>query len=156
MTAPASIHATCLLVGARGVLIRGPSGSGKSRLALALLDHEHARGRFAALVADDRVLLSRHHGRVVARPPDGLAGLVERRGLGIEAIAHEAAAVLALVVDIVPPCTVPRLPEDGDRSILVEGVVLARLAVPGDPGLACPLVLAAIGAIGAMGPAAEV
>jgi serine kinase of HPr protein (carbohydrate metabolism regulator) len=71
----ASVHASAVLVCARAILIQGPSGSGKSRLALALL--QAAQGgslRFARLVADDRVVLEACHGRLVARPPAELAG----------------------------------------------------------------------------------
>jgi HPr kinase/phosphorylase len=140
-----TIHATCLLVGVSGVLIRGPSGSGKSRLALALIDHAEARGRFAAMIADDRVLLSTHHGRLVARAPGGLTGLVERRGLGIEIADHEAAAVVSLVVDIVPDREMERLPAEESRRIELNGVGIGRLSVPGDIVAARSLILAALG-----------
>ena len=70
-----SIHASAVLVGARAVLIRGPSGSGKSRLALALL-HAARQGLlpFARLVADDRAHVEAAHGRLLVRPAPALAG----------------------------------------------------------------------------------
>src|SRR5262245_7740837 len=100
MTEP-SIHASAVLVGARAVLIRGPAGAGKSRLALALIDA--ARGgqlAFAALVGDDRVHLEAVHGRLLVRPAATLAGLVEVRGLGIRRLPIEPVAVVGLVVDL--------------------------------------------------------
>ncbi|MDQ0467318.1 HPr kinase/phosphorylase [Labrys wisconsinensis] len=142
-----SIHATCLLVGAKGVLIRGAPGAGKSRLALALIDDAARRGRFARLVGDDRVVLEAAGGRLVARAPAGIAGLIERRGLGIERVAFEPAAVLALVADIVADDALERLPEEASRRTVLAGIALARLAVPGDPARAVPLVEAALAAL---------
>ena len=72
-----TVHATAVLVGADGVLIRGESGSGKSALALALIE------RGARLIADDRLTLSGCHGRIVATAPGATAGLIELRGRGI-------------------------------------------------------------------------
>ncbi len=94
------IHASALAIGEHGILIRGPSGSGKTRLALALAA-EASRDAFARLVADDRTLLSRHAGRIVARPHPAIAGLVERRGLGIVTVPSEPACRVSLVVDLV-------------------------------------------------------
>src|SRR5690606_32729552 len=72
----ATIHATCVALGDTGILLRGRSGSGKSDLALRLIDGG------ALLVADDRVALSLEGGRVIARPPAALAGYLEVRGVG--------------------------------------------------------------------------
>jgi hypothetical protein len=71
MTVP-TIHASAVLVGHRGILIRGPSGSGKSRLALALL--QSAGAGFARLVGDDRIHLEAVHGRLLDAAGDGAAG----------------------------------------------------------------------------------
>ncbi len=137
----ATVHASAVLIGARAVLIRGPSGAGKSRLALDLLDAARAgQVPFARLVGDDRVHLERAGGRLVVRPPEPLAGLIERRGVGIMRLPYEPAAVVGLVVDL-DAADAERLPER--READVEGVVLPRLAVA--PGAAAlPLVLAAL------------
>jgi HPr kinase/phosphorylase len=140
-----TLHASAILVGADGVLIRGPSGSGKTALALAIVERITARGGFAALVADDRVRVTLRHGRLVARPPDTLKGLVERRGLGVVAISSEAAAVIALVVDIVDQERLERFPREESRRIAIEGVTLPHLDVPHDPDWAASLVMAALG-----------
>lgn len=147
-----SIHACAVLVGADGVLIRGPSGAGKSRLALALLDQAATGGGFARLVADDRVCLENHHGRVIAIAPDATAGLIEQRGLGIRRVPHEREAVIRLVVDIVPPEELKRLPEPAETEVEINGTTLRRLAVPADVASALALIRAALGGDVAAGP----
>lgn len=123
---PHTVHATAVLVGRDAVLFRGPSGSGKSRVALELVAAAAAGGGFAALIGDDRVALAACGGRLVARPAPALAGRVEVRGVGILETDHEAAGVVALVVDFVsdPP---DRVPASEDRHEMIEGVVLPRL-----------------------------
>lgn len=124
----ATVHASAVLVGARAILIRGPAGSGKSRLALALIraaDCGHLR--FARLIADDRVQLEACHGRLLARVPEALAGLIEVRGLGIRRMAYEPVAVVGHAVDLAAP-DAERLPEQA-RTAEIAGVRLPRLAV---------------------------
>src|SRR4029077_15340497 len=88
---PATVHASAVLVGPRAVLIRGPSGSGKSRLALELIEMARTGSLpFARLVADDRVHLEAAHGRLLARPAEALAGLIEVRGGGLLRLAPRA------------------------------------------------------------------
>ena len=85
------MHASAVLVGARAVLIRGPSGAGKSRLALELIQAAQAGGLlFARLVGDDRVHLEAAGGRLLVRPAQALAGLIEVRGLGIVRLRSRA------------------------------------------------------------------
>jgi serine kinase of HPr protein (carbohydrate metabolism regulator) len=136
-----TIHASAVLVGPRAILIRGPAGSGKSRLALDLIAAaDTGRVRFARLVADDRTHVEAHHGRLLARPPEALAGLIEVHGLGIRQVSHEPVAVVDLVVDLAA-ADAARLPEPAGQETEIGGLRLARLAVaPGvDP---LPLVLA--------------
>ena len=125
----ATVHGCAVLVGARAVLIRGPAGAGKSRLALALIEAAQAGHlRFARLVADDRVQLVAAHGRVMARPAQALAGLIEAHGLGIRRLPHEPVAVLGQVVDL-EAADARRLPAPHERETIIEGVRLPRLAV---------------------------
>jgi serine kinase of HPr protein (carbohydrate metabolism regulator) len=138
-----TIHASAVLVGTRAVLIRGPSASGKSRLALELLE----AGRigavlFARLVADDRVHLETAGGRLLARPAAALAGLIEVRGVGLLRLAHEPSAVVGFVVDLAAADAV-RLPEPDKRTADIDGILIPRLAVAPDAA-ALPLVLAFI------------
>ncbi len=128
MTLPPTHHGTAVLLGEVGVLITGPSQAGKTSLALALIDRWTLRGRFAALVADDRVILEVAGGRVIARVPPPIAGLVERCGRGIGTIPHEDAAVIGLLVPLV--AMVDRLPEETHMEGELIGVTIARQAVP--------------------------
>jgi HPr kinase/phosphorylase len=137
VTTSATIHATALIVGHRGILVRGPSGSGKSRLALTLL--QSAGSGFARLVGDDRIQLAAVNGRVLMRPATALAGLIEIRGLGIVPAVHEPVAVADLVVDLAA-ADGARLPGSAVLTAEIEGIRLARLPVA--PGMdAYPLVL---------------
>jgi serine kinase of HPr protein (carbohydrate metabolism regulator) len=137
----ATIHASAVLVGARAVLIRGPSAAGKSRLAWELIEAGRSGAvRFARLVGDDRVHLQAAGGRLLVRPADTLAGLIELRGVGILRLDHEACAVVGLVVDLAAADAV-RLPERGET--IIEGIAIPRLAVA--PAVAAlPLVLAVV------------
>jgi HPr kinase/phosphorylase len=146
MTAEAAtVHASAVLAGARAVLIRGASGTGKSRLALALLQAAQAGLLpFARLVGDDRVHLERSHERLLVRPAAALAGLIEVRGLGIRRLDHEPVAAVGLVVDLAA-ADAERLPPVSDT--VVSGVRLPRLAVAAgsDP---LPGALALLGGVG--------
>ena len=136
-----TVHASAVLVGPRAVLIRGPSAAGKSRLAWELI--EAGRGgavRFARLVGDDRVHLRAAGGRLLVRPADALAGMIELRGVGILRRDHEPCAVVGLVVDLAAT-DAERLPEGGQT--IIEGIAIPRLAVA--PAVAAlPLVLAVV------------
>jgi len=124
-----SIHASAVLIGARAVLIQGPSGSGKSRLALALLDAaRQGLIPFARLVADDRAHVEAAHGRLLVRPAEALAGLIEVRGLGIRRLPHEPLASIGLVVELGLKDT-ERLPEQAMLTAELMSITLPRLAV---------------------------
>ncbi len=107
------LHATAVAIGGRAVLIEGPSGSGKSDLALRLID------RGAKLIADDRTLVVRTPAGLVARPPQTipppLEGKMEVRGIGIAALPHAPEAAVALLVRLDPDP--PRLPERRRRTL---------------------------------------
>ena len=139
----ATLHASAVLVGASAVLIRGPSGAGKSRLVLGLLAAaQSGRLRFARLVSDDRTELTAAHGRLVARAPAKLAGLLEIRGLGLRRLDYEPTAVVGLVVDLFA-ADGDRLPDAASRTVEIDGIRLPRLPVTAgeDP---LPLVLGAL------------
>lgn len=142
-----TIHAGCVLIDEAGVLIRGPSGSGKSRLALALIACAHAHGRFASLVADDRCRLAARGGRLIARPAEAIAGLVEVRGLGIMKTVFTPSAVVRLVVDCFAAAP-ERYPQSTDRTVTIEGIELPciRILCEGG-GAAAAVVLGLLGRI---------
>jgi HPr kinase/phosphorylase len=123
-----TIHASAVLVGARAVLIRGPAGAGKSRLALKLIQAAGTdRLALVRLIADDRVHVEAAHGRLIARAPANLVGLLEVRGIGIRRLAYEPMAVVGLVVDLAT--ATERIPPAAAAETEIEGVRLPRLAV---------------------------
>jgi len=136
----ATVHASAVLTGRRALLIRGPAGSGKSRLALALIEAARAgQLPFARLVADDRVEVEARHGRLLLRAPETLAGLIEVRGVGIRRVPHESMAVAGWIVDLDAP-DAERMPDLSAQSAEIEGVRLPRLALAaGADGLAAAL-----------------
>jgi serine kinase of HPr protein (carbohydrate metabolism regulator) len=120
------VHATAVALRVktrwRAVLLRGPSGSGKSDLALRLVE---AGGR---LVSDDQTHLARRGNTLVAAPPPALAGLIEARGVGIVRLQRNqlrARAAVALLVDLVPADRIERLPEPRTETLL--GLPVPRL-----------------------------
>jgi len=126
-----TIHASAALCGIRGILIRGPSGSGKSRLVLSLLQGT----TFARLIGDDRIHLETAHGRLLMRPAKALEGLIESRGIGIRRLPFEPVAVVDLVVDLAAN-DAQRLPEQGSLTTKIDGISVTRLAVaPGADAL---------------------
>jgi len=127
--ASATGHASAVLIGARAVLIRGPSGSGKSRLALGLIEAARAGALpFARLVGDDRVHLESANGRLLVRAADALAGLIEVRGAGVLRLPYEPSAVVGLVADLQSGDAM-RLPDARQRHIDIEGILIPRLAI---------------------------
>lgn len=121
-----TVHATAVVVGETGVLIRGAAGSGKSTLARLLLDRAARDGYFARLVSDDRVRLVGVNGRLVAETVPQIAGLIEVRGVGIIGVPHEPAAVIGLVVDM--DAVPERLPRACDKMTTVLKIDLPRIA----------------------------
>ena len=88
-TEPSTIHASAVLIGAKAILIRGPSGSGKSRLVWDLLQAaEQGVLPFARLVADDRAFVETQNGQLLVRPAPALAGIIEIFGLGIRRLPY--------------------------------------------------------------------
>jgi serine kinase of HPr protein (carbohydrate metabolism regulator) len=133
------VQATCVVDDGRGVLLRGPSGSGKSDLALRLIDGG------AKLVADDGVELRREGERLFARlppsAPESVRGRIELRGLGILPAPTVAEASLDLVIDLVPMGALERLPEPVTVDLLGVALPLLRLSAE-EPSAAAKVRLA--------------
>ena len=125
----ASIHASAVLVGDRAVLIRGPSGSGKSQLAFALILAGRA-GQIpaATLIGDDRLILSVNDGMVYAQGVPELAGLIEIYGLGIRKCDHARGGAIGLVVDLAAS-DAERLPPPKAMKTTLSGLELPRIPV---------------------------
>ena len=138
-----SIHASAVLVGDRAVLIRGPSGSGKSRLAFDLILAGRASQIAAAtLVGDDRVHVHPSDGELVVRPAPALAGLIEIRGLGIRRCAFVPQAPVGLVIDL-DAVDGERLPPPDALVVKIKGISIPR--IPVKQGFAAlPLAIAAL------------
>ncbi len=115
------VHGTCIEVDGTAVLLRGPPGSGKSDLALRLIEGG------ARLVADDRADIGLKDGRLVVSPPPAIAGLLEVNGQGVFKVGFLAQSPLGLIVDLVPEDDLQRLPEP--RSWECHGVSVPVLAV---------------------------
>lgn len=140
-----TVHATAVVIGETGVLIRGASGAGKTSLAFALVDAARRSGLYAAFVADDRVALTVLNGRLVARCPETIAGLAERRGRGIEQVDHVPAAVIRLVADLVDVGAMARMPEAAEEEVDIDGVRLPRQAIPArEASVSLPLLRATL------------
>ncbi len=136
-----TVHGTAVLVGADGVLIRGPSGSGKSALALKLI------GDGARLIGDDRLTLSARHGRIVASAPSAIAGRIELRGRGLLSLPYEQSGVIRLVADIAGETGLERMPEAHQLTVTLLGVALTRQPIPADVEWASRLLYAALEAL---------
>jgi serine kinase of HPr protein (carbohydrate metabolism regulator) len=115
-------HATAVAIDGEAVLLRGPSGSGKSDLALRLIDSG------AQLVADDQTLLRRAGDRVLASAPPAIAGLIEVRGLGLVRVNASVAAPLALIADLMATGDIERMPELRFETVLGLAVRLVAVA----------------------------
>jgi HPr kinase/phosphorylase len=124
------LHATAVAIDGLGVLLRGRSGTGKSDLALRLVDQG------ARLISDDRVRILRQGEGLRLRPPARLPAeleyRIEVRGLGIFAVPGASEAPLVLVADLLPGRNLDRLP--GPQSCRYLG--LERPLVMLDPFLA--------------------
>jgi serine kinase of HPr protein (carbohydrate metabolism regulator) len=143
---PENIHGTALVIGERGVLITGPSGAGKTTLALTLIDHCRARGLFSRLIADDRLLAAAHDGRLVCRAPAAIAGLAEVPGFVPSPLPFEPAGEIDLHIRLVPSREAARFQEEisvavaacpvpcidlAERSAAAAlPAVMARLSIP--------------------------
>ncbi len=115
------LHATVVTIGEAGVALRGPSGAGKTDLALRLIDAG------ASLVADDYCEVVAEAGHVRATPPAAIAGKVEVRGYGIVDMPFRASARIKLVVDLLPQSEIERMPENS--TTVIEGITLPCLAL---------------------------
>jgi HPr kinase/phosphorylase len=116
-----TIHATTVAIDGRAIVLRGPSGSGKSDLALRLI----ADG--ADLVADDRTELTARDGALIATSPPKIAGLLEVRGVGVLSLPHRDGVPVALLADLDANQPPPRLPTPDWETL--NGIAVARIGL---------------------------
>jgi len=123
-----TIHATCVAIGSCGVLVRGPSGSGKSDLALRLI-HTPLPAKWGPvrLVSDDRVCLSGENGGLAARTAPHLEAKLEVRGIGIVPVETLSRVTVRLVVDSAGPGEIARMPEADTSTVVLLSCVIPRI-----------------------------
>ena len=141
------VQATCVVIGAGAVLIRGEPGSGKSTLAADLIAQSDET-QFIRLVGDDAVRVQASGGRLIASTPETTRGLVEMRGLGLRSVPFEPRAVIRLVVDLVPVETIERLPEERGPGTQIAGIRLPNVTLPRCDPANAQRILALIGTTG--------
>lgn len=117
-----TIHATTVSLDGRGVILRGPSGSGKSDLAARLINEG------ANLVADDQTVLFIEGTRLMAQPPAEIAGKMEVRGIGIVTMGPPAIGPVFLLIDLVDAVDVPRMADFSPVDLIGQQVPRIKLA----------------------------
>jgi serine kinase of HPr protein (carbohydrate metabolism regulator) len=143
MATESTIHASAVLAGPKAILIRGPSGSGKSLLAWHLINAA-SQGLlpFTRLVGDDRLQVVVRSNQLLIQPAQALGGLIEIHGVGIRRLPFEPLAVVGWVVDLAA-ADAARLPAADAAATAIAGVKVARLPVASGMA-ALPMVLAAL------------
>jgi serine kinase of HPr protein (carbohydrate metabolism regulator) len=115
-----TLHASCVVKDGRAILLSGRSGSGKSDLALRLID------RGAVLVSDDYTIVRRVGGKLLASAPPNIAGKLEVRGMGIMSFDTASDAPVCLMVDL--NREVQRMPEVPER-LSIAGMMVPVIAI---------------------------
>ena len=134
-----TLHASCVAIGGRAVLITGASGSGKSDLSLRLID------RGFTLVSDDQTIVRRAGDQLIACAPATIAGKLEVRGIGIVDMPTVADVAVALIVELASD--IQRLPDD-DRERPLLGVALPLVSVDAKTASAASKVALALDRLG--------
>jgi len=115
-----NLHASCVASNGRAILIAGPSGSGKSDLALRMLD------RGFTLVSDDRTIVRKEGSRLITTAPDTIKGKLEVRGVGIVDMETVQNVPLAMVIELTS--NIERIPDDS-RERLILGIGIPLISV---------------------------
>lgn len=121
-------HCSVIEIAGTGIAIEGRSGAGKTSLALGLIEAANRRLLEAYLICDDQAFIEAKDGKLHAKAPGPIAGLVELRGFGIARMASKPACIVELVVRLVPDETVDRMPGPAQTDLL--GVVLPLVKLP--------------------------
>ena len=122
-------HGTAIKVGGTGLLFVGPSGSGKSSLALQTLFSARLAGYFAALVSDDQVFLEAVNGDVRATAPASISGMIELRGSGIGQVKSVPEAMLHHVIQLVEVHPGNRIPQENQYWHADGGIAMPLISL---------------------------
>ncbi|SDR23570.1 HPr kinase/phosphatase C-terminal domain-containing protein [Pseudovibrio sp. Tun.PSC04-5.I4] len=125
-----AIHATCVVIGKIGLLVRGKSGSGKTALGLELIHAARLQGSYAAMVADDRVYVTAKNNRLIATCPDQIQGKAELRGHGIVDVPYLNKALVHVVLDFEDLSKMDRIPDESALTCEICSVKLIRQSIP--------------------------
>jgi serine kinase of HPr protein (carbohydrate metabolism regulator) len=134
-----NLHASCVAIGGRAILLAGPSGSGKSDLALRLID------RGFTLVSDDRTIVSKEGERLVATAPATIKGKLEIRGIGIVDVDSLSDVPVALVVEL--KGDFQRMPDDSPQRLIL-GASIPLIVVDAMTASAVPKVVMGLERLG--------
>lgn len=118
------LHASAISIDGKAVLLRGPSGIGKSDLALRLMDEG------ATLIADDYVELTTVNGHILLQAPKTIRGKMEIRGIGLIERPFAENVPLGLVCDLVITGSMDRLPEK-DSHFHLDGLSVRLIQLEG-------------------------
>ena len=123
-----NLHCCVVELAGLGILIKGRSGSGKTSLALGLVDAFCRDSQAAMLVADDQAYLKMSGTRLIATCPDTISGKAELRGFGIADYPSKRQTAIGLVVELQKQKLIERIPQPQTTNI--HGIVLPLLKVP--------------------------
>jgi serine kinase of HPr protein (carbohydrate metabolism regulator) len=121
-------HCCVIEIAGKGILIEGDAGTGKTSLALGLLEYAQRNGLNCALVSDDQAILRAENGVLKAQVPSAIAGMVEIRGFGIARTRIKNQTIINLVVRIIEDINIERMPPD--RCTRIMDMELPLLEVP--------------------------
>jgi len=126
---PALVHGTAVVIGTTGLIVIGPSGSGKSSVAVQLMAGARRYGHLALLLSDDQVFVDSVNGRVVATAPQTIKGRIELYGSGIGYAETIDSTVLDFALQPVAADSANRIPEENQRWSPLAGIDLPLHAV---------------------------
>lgn len=142
-----TVHGTLVRVEQQGLLLTGPSGSGKSDLALRLISQSFAPNLCTEppqLVADDQVLLETRGSKLYGKAPPPLEGLLEIRHVGIEKVPFVKEAEITGLVQFAPSKTIERMPQNPLSTKQFDGIDLPLITLdPTEPTAPVKLIFAA-------------
>ena len=123
-----NFHCSVIEINQTGIMITGSSGSGKTSLALGLLERANSHQLLSAFISDDQAILREHNSRLVAKTPPTIAGKLELHGYGIIDLPYKKETTIDLVIEMCPEDTLDRMPEE--RFTTINNVQLPLLRVP--------------------------